>query len=162
MDALAASTVATVDAALLIALTVDATSQKKYANLQENGTKPGRDEASDSHGPLHGIMEWLYSKGRLREIMAWLYIIGIFGVVVSLSMTLSSVEINKPMTGFAQHVVVDAAAAGFFPLVLGTVIRFLPDIKSKFVIVATLVIIVVGVILLQFWVHSYAPGTSLG
>jgi hypothetical protein len=73
MDYVAAGIVATVDASLLIALTVDANSQKKDANSQEKETEPGRDEASDSYRPLHGIMEWLYGKGKLRQIMAWLY-----------------------------------------------------------------------------------------
>ena len=94
--------------------------KKKMQIRKEKDTKPGRDETYDSHGPLYEIMQWLYDKGRLREIMAWLYIIGIFGVVISLSMTLSSVEIHKEMKGSAQHVAIDAAAAGFLPLVLGT------------------------------------------
>lgn len=114
----AAGIVATVDAALLIALTVDANSQKQKENPGRKATEPGRDGTPDGHEVL-------------RSLMAWLYIIGIFGVVVSLSMTLSSVEITKPMTGYAQHVAVDAAAAGFFPLVLGTVRRFLPDLIAS-------------------------------
>jgi hypothetical protein len=142
VNADAAGTVTLVDAALLIALTVD-------ANLQESNTESGQDETSDSRKKFHAIL-------------AFLYVVGICSVLLSLGMTITSVEISTPLTGFAQHVAIDASLIGFVPLILGTLYRFIPQIENKHVITIVCVIILAGFALFLFWVRSYAPSTILG
>ena len=98
----AAGVVARVDAGLLIALTVDAKSRKQ-------GT-----EADDMDADT-----------------AWLYFIGIASIVASISMTLTTIIYGRPLSGLAQHIVMDTTAIGFLPLISGAIDRISPKFRSK-------------------------------
>jgi hypothetical protein len=141
----AAGIFAAVNATVLIALTVD-------ANSQENHTKSGHGETSNPQEESKD-KAWYYKFG------IWLTAVCIGAVVLSLSMTLVSVEVWKPLTGVAQHIAVDAAAAGFAPLVYRAIVRLTPEI-CKPVIIAAAVLALVIFILFQVWLVSFAPGTD--
>jgi hypothetical protein len=142
----AAGIFAAVNATVLIALTLDANSQEKYTKSGHGETSSPQEESKDK--------AWNYKFG------IWLSAVCIGAVVLSLSMTLVSVEVSKPLTGVAQHIAVDAAAAGFAPLVYRAIVRLTPEI-SKPVIIAAAILAFMIFILFQVWLASFAPGTDL-
>lgn len=143
----AAGIFAAVNATVLIALTVDANSQEQHTRSRKS-EYPGKQEKS----------KW---KARLDKIGVGLTAACIGAAILSLAMTLVSVEVWKPLTGLDQRIAVDAAAFGFLSLVYRAVIRLIPEIKSKPIIFAAAILALGMFIWFSFWLASFAPGADL-
>jgi len=142
----AAGVVAQVDVGLLIALAVDARSPKGNAKTQRDGT-PNNDNGAVNK-----------SNDDASGKYAWLYLIGIFAIVISLSVTLASVAYNKPLSGLSQHIVIDAFAVGLFPLIVSAYERLGPEITTSFEKVAVMAISLALAIWFIVWAYSFVPG----
>lgn len=142
MTPAAAGILAQVGAGLLIALTVEAKSWT-------------RDAANDGDEVANG-------QRRKSDKSAVAYLVGICGVLISMTLTLTSVIYAKSLTGFAQHVASVGAATGFLPLLLGANNRLMPRITNQSTRVALWIIVSGIFIWLQFWIYTNAPGAFLG
>lgn len=133
----ASSVVAQVDAALMIALTVDARFQK------ENVKKKNKALANDNEGAPRSY--------------AWLYLVALFGLVISILITLESVFYDKSVTGFTAQIILLSTAIGFLPLLFSAGDRIVPVIENSRVRILIFAAIIIIYIYIAIWNFTFAP-----
>ncbi len=130
----AAGIIAQVDAGVLVALVVEARSLRNNVSNNDDETDGKREDVVNEH--------------------AWLYLLGIFAVFISMIITINSVAYNKPLSGSAQHIAVDAIGLGFLPFTLSAIDFLMPRVSPfrKLVLLVLLVMLSIWVIT---WTRSH-------
>ena len=119
---------------MLVALVVEARSLRNNVTNHDDETDGKREDAVNEH--------------------AWLHLLGIFAVFISVIITINSVVYNKPLSGSAQHIAVDAIGVGFLPFTLSAIDFLTPKVNpfKRLVLLVLLVILLIWVIT---WTRSH-------
>ena len=140
----ASSVIAQVNVGLLIALAIE-------AKTTETGSKDGH---------AHEMTGERGKEGRAVSVKdrAWLQLLSLMSLFVSLGITLASVVYNKPVSGVALHIAVDAIGLGALPLIGAAIDRLMPQIKTLRNTLFLLAIMLAAVIWFIVWSIHYVPG----